>query len=142
MTRPRKPMVERTRRLSGRMLAFLLGAEGDTLRAFAAASKSGHAAKTLIKQGPLRITLVALTRETILPSHQVAGPVSIQTLRGSLEVAAGKKKVEVPEGGLLTLAPSVAHTAKALRDCTMLITVVMPNALPDLGGQPIGRAGR
>ena len=142
MAQLRKPMVERTRRLSGRMLAFLLGAEDDTLREFAKASKSGRAAKTLIKQGPLRITLIALTRGTVLPSHQVAGPVSIQTVRGSLEVAAGKRKVEVPEGSLLALAPSVAHTAKALRDCTMLITVVMPHALPDLGGQPISNAVR
>jgi quercetin dioxygenase-like cupin family protein len=124
------------------MLAFLLNAEDDTLREFAQSSKGGHAAKTLIKQGPLRITLVALKRGTVLPSHQVAGPVSIQTVRGSLEVVAGDKKVEVPQGGLLALAPSVAHTARALRDCAILITVVMPNALPELGGHPIGSAVR
>ncbi|HXH62843.1 MAG TPA: hypothetical protein VNG95_01600 [Gemmatimonadales bacterium] len=141
MAQLRKPMVERTRRLSGRMLAFLLGAEDDTLREFAKAAKSGHAAKTLIKQGPLRITLISLTRGSVLPSHQVAGPVSIQVLRGSLEIVAGKKKVEVAEGSLLALAPNLAHTAKALRDCTMLITVVMPNALPGLGGAPSDSAG-
>ena len=76
---------------------------------------------------------MALKRGTILPTHQVAGPISIQTVRGSLEVVAGEKKVEVPR---------VVHTAKALRDCMILITVVMPNALPDLGGQPIDSAVR
>ena len=80
MAQPRKPMVERTR----------------TLREFAESSKSGHAAKTLIKQGPLRITMIALKQGTVLPTHQVAGPVSIQTVRGSLEVVAGNTKVEVP----------------------------------------------
>lgn len=142
MAQLRKPMVERTRRLSGKMLAFLLGAEDDTLREFAKAAKSGHAAKTLLKQGPLRITLIALTQGSVLPSHQVAGPVSIQVLRGSLEIVVGKKKLAISEGGLLALAPNTAHTAKALRDCTMLITVVMPDALPDLGGQPSVRPVR
>ena len=122
----RKPMVQRTRRLAGRMLTFLLHAEDDTLREFAAAAKSGRAAKTLVKQGSQRITLVALSRGAALPPHQVAGAVSVQTIRGCLMVGTDRGEVEIPQGSLVAFGPGVAHTAKALGDCSILITVSMP----------------
>jgi hypothetical protein len=78
----KKSSVRRTRRLSGNVLTYMLGAEDDTLREFAEDSKTGRGGKTLVKEGPLGITLVALKKRTVLPSHQVAGPVSIQTIRG------------------------------------------------------------
>ena len=122
----RKSSVLRTRRLSAGMLTFILGAEDDTLREFAESSKIGRAGKTLVKQGPLRITLVALKKGTALPSHQVAGPVSIQTLRGCLRLTTDKGDVDIPAGGLVTLAAGIAHTAEAHDDCAILITVTMP----------------
>ncbi|MGH7653050.1 MAG: hypothetical protein ACREN6_00135 [Gemmatimonadaceae bacterium] len=126
MAEARRSMVKRTRRLSGTMLTFLLGAEDDTLREFAKSSESGRAAKTLVKDGPLRITLIALKSGASLPSHHVAGPVSVQTIRGSLKVFVGKETMEIPEGGLVSFGPGVAHTAKAVGDCAILITVAMP----------------
>jgi hypothetical protein len=59
--------------MSGEVLSFLLGAEDDTLREFAADSETRRLGKTLVKDGPLRITLVALKKGTVLSSHQVAG---------------------------------------------------------------------
>jgi quercetin dioxygenase-like cupin family protein len=122
----KKSSVLRTRRLSGKLLTFLLGAEDDTLRELAESSKTGRAAKTLIKQGPLRITLVAMRKGTALPSHQVAGPISIQTIRGCLRVATEKGNVDLPAGGLISLGSAVAHKTKAHDDCAILITFAMP----------------
>ena len=122
----RKPAVLRTRRLSGRALTFLLGAEDETLREFAAAASSGRAGKTLVKQGPLRITLVALTKGATLPAHQVAGPVSIQTIRGCLRLTTESGDLDIPAGGLIALGPGVPHTARAHDDCAILITFAMP----------------
>ena len=72
----KKSSALRTRRLSGKVLTFLLGAEDSSLREFADGSKTGRAGKTLVKEDSLRITFVALKKGTVLPSHQVAGPVS------------------------------------------------------------------
>lgn len=119
------PMVERTRRLSGRVLTFLLGAEDDTLREFASSSTSGRAAKTLVKEEGLRITLVALTDGTTLPAHRIAGPVSIQTLRGCLQITTEKTAVALTTGGLVALNVGVAYSARAVGDTAILLTIVM-----------------
>jgi quercetin dioxygenase-like cupin family protein len=126
MKEGRKSAVLRTRRLSGKALTFLLHAEDDTLREFAEFSRSGRASKTLVKQGPLRITLLALTKGTALKPHQVAGPISIQTIRGCLRLTTEEGDVDVPAGGLIALGPGVAHAARAHDDCAILITVAMP----------------
>lgn len=126
MAKGKKSAVLRVRRLSGKMLTFLIGAEDETLREFAATSKTGRAAETLVKQGSLRITLVALKKGTALPPHQVAGPVSIQTIRGCLRLTTDKGGVDVTAGTLIALGPRVAHTAKAHDDCSILLTFAMP----------------
>src|SRR6188472_2479060 len=65
--RERKSAVLRVRRLAGRRLTFMLAAEDDSLRQFAEESKTGRAGKTLVKEGPLRITLVALKKVLRFP---------------------------------------------------------------------------
>jgi quercetin dioxygenase-like cupin family protein len=121
----KKSAVLRTRRLAGRILRFLIGAEDETLREFADTSKSGRAAKTLVKQGPLRVTLVALKRGTALPPHHVDGPVSIQVLRGYLELTTDKGAIPLPSGILVTLEAGLTHAATAVEDSAILITFAM-----------------
>ena len=121
----KKSNVLRTRGLSGRILTFMLGAEDDTLREFAEDSKTGRDGKTLVKEGSLRITFVALKTGSALPSHQVAGPVSIQTIRGCLRLTTDTGDVDVSAGTLIALGPGVAHSAKAHGDCAILITFAM-----------------
>jgi quercetin dioxygenase-like cupin family protein len=125
-TGSRKSAVLRVRRLAGKRLTFMLGAEDDTLREFAEDSKAGRAGKTLVKEGPLRITLVALKKGTALPSHHVEGPISIQTIRGCLRLTTESGDIDVPAGGLIALGPGVVHTAMAHEDCAILVTFAMP----------------
>jgi quercetin dioxygenase-like cupin family protein len=124
--RGRKSAVRRVRRLAGKRLTFMLGAEDDTLREFAEDSKTGRAAKTLVKDGPLRITLVALKKGTVLPPHHVDGPISIQTIRGCLRLTTESGDMDVSEGNLIALGPGVVHAAKAHEDCAILLTFAVP----------------
>ena len=117
----------RTRRLSVKVLTFMLSAEDDTLREFAEGSTTGRAGKTLVKQGPLRVILVALKKGTALPSHQVSGPISIQAIRGCLRLTTDRGDLDVSAGTLIALGPGLAHTAKAHEDCAILITFAMPD---------------
>jgi quercetin dioxygenase-like cupin family protein len=125
MNNDKKSAVSKTRRLAGKTLSFLLGEEDRTLREFAAESKTGRAAKTLVKQGSLRITLVALKKGTALEPHQVTGPVSIQTIRGCLEIRTEEGTMAIPPDGLITLDAGVAHSVTAHEDSGILITLAM-----------------
>ena len=118
-----KRTYARSHRLSGTKLEFLLNAEDDALRERAATASSGRAAKTLAKEGRLRTTLVALRQGAAQKQHHVDGPVSIQCLRGNIAITAGDHTSELTSGGLMVLDAKVAHSAKALRDSSMLITM-------------------
>jgi quercetin dioxygenase-like cupin family protein len=91
----------------------------------AASSKQGRSAKTLVKQGQLRVTLLALQKGTELSAHQVEGDLSIQVLRGALEIRTSEDTIRVPKGGLAVLRAGVRHDACALRNTTALLTTSM-----------------
>jgi quercetin dioxygenase-like cupin family protein len=115
----------RTHALSGAALSFSLSAEDAALRERAMAAKSGRTAKTLIKEGRMRVTLIAMRRGAVLGAHQVGGVVSIHVLRGRARVSVAGTNTELPSGGLLVLQEEVTHTAEALADCALLVTVAM-----------------
>jgi len=115
----------RTHRLSGRALAFNLKAEEGSLLDKARTARSGRAAKTLVKEGPLRITIVALRKGAVIEDHQVEGPLSIQSLSGRLRITLSGDHIDLPARGLLTLEPGATHDAAALSDATFILTMAM-----------------
>jgi len=117
----------KTHTLSGAALSFSLSAEDAKLGERASTVRSGRVAKTLVKEGQLRVTLIVLRRGAALGAHQVDGVVSIQVLRGRARVSAEGRTVDLPRGALLVLDQEVTHTAEALADCALLVTVAMAN---------------
>lgn len=115
----------KSHRLSGKQLSFDLGAESAALLEKARAAKSGRAAKTLVKEGPFRVTAVALRRGTALDEHQVDGAVSIQALSGRARLEVGDEAMVVPSKSLVTLQPGVPHVTSAMTDCALLITMTV-----------------
>lgn len=124
---PKESIYARTHKLSGKRLQFLLKAEDDALRERAASASSGRAAKTLVKEGRLRITLVALAKGTQIKEHQTEGPVSIQCLRGNVAIVTGEEETELTSGGLLVLDRKVPHAVRAIRESAILITMSHPS---------------
>ena len=118
-----KTTYARSHRLSGTRLEFLLNSEDDALRERASTASSKRAAKTLVKEGRLRATLVALKRGAVQRQHHVDGPVSIQCLRGNVAITVGDQTSELTSGGLRVLDAKVTHGGKALRDSSILITM-------------------
>jgi quercetin dioxygenase-like cupin family protein len=115
----------RTHTISGKALAFDVKAiEGDLLQQ-ARTGKAGRAAKTLVKEGPLRITLVALREGVSLKKHQVSGAVSIQAVRGRIALNAAGSQLNLRPGQLAALDANVRHGATAGTDCSILITVAI-----------------
>jgi len=115
----------RTHTLAAPVLQVALSTEDAALRERAAAAASGRAAKTLVKEGPLRVTLVALRRGTALSEHAVAGAFSAQVLRGRARLSAAGETLSLQRGALATFDAGVPHTVEAISDCALLITFAM-----------------
>jgi len=119
----------KTRRISGDVLRFQLAFEEARLHEAAAASSAHRAGKTLVKEGSLRITQLALQKGMRLPWHEVGGALSIQILRGRLQMTTSDGKMDLAPGALVVLNGRVQHTAVAMSDCVMLITIALQEAV-------------
>jgi len=119
------PDYLRTHRLQDALLKFGVAFEAEQLRAQAVSSGTGRVAKTLVKEGPIRVTLVALRRGVVLEEHHVAGPVTIHVLHGAFRLSTAQGDTDVCAGELVALDAGIPHTAHALEDCALLLTVAM-----------------
>ncbi|MEO7363245.1 MAG: cupin domain-containing protein [Gemmatimonadaceae bacterium] len=87
-------------------------------------ARSGRTARTLVKEGPLRLTMMALAPGGELPEHSTDDPVSIHVLHGTAIFRALGNEYAMSAGDILTLAPGVRHAASSARGCSFLLTVV------------------
>lgn len=126
-----KHTYKQTHQLSGAALSFSLAGEEAALREKAAAAKAGRAAKTLVKEGAIRVTVVALNKGVTLQAHQIEGTVSVHVLRGRARIAAAGGPIDLAAGGLAVIQQEVTHAVIATTDCALLITVAMPGARPN-----------
>jgi quercetin dioxygenase-like cupin family protein len=89
-------------------------------------AKHGRSARTLSKEGPLRLTLIALAAGGVLPSHSTDGPVTIHVLEGSVTFTALEQEYPLAAGDVLILAAGVQHAARSSDGVRFLLTVVQP----------------
>lgn len=85
--------------------------------------RDGRSARTLLKDGALRVTLIVLAPGGGIPEHIAQGPVTVQPLRGQVEVEVGEESYTVAPPGLLTFGPGVAHTVHSRDGAAILLTV-------------------
>ena len=84
----------------------------------------GRTARTLVKEGPLRLTLMALAAYGTLPEHRTDGPVTIHVLNGDVSFTALGTVYELGAGEVLLLGAGVPHSAQSRGGCVFLLTVV------------------
>lgn len=114
----------KTHQISGTGMITNLVEESIDLVEKAAASSSGRAAKTLVKNGPLRVTLVATRKGTMTRRHHVAGPVTVQILRGRVRITTPRGREDLRVGSIMTMSAGVQHSHTALSDSVLLLTLV------------------
>jgi len=91
-------------------------------------AKHGRSARTLSKEGPLRLTLIALAANGFLPAHSTDGPVTIHVLDGSVTLDVLEQEYQLASGDVLILAAGVPHSAKSAEGVRFLLTVVQPTS--------------
>lgn len=84
----------------------------------------GRSARTLVKEGLLRLTIIALSAGGDMPMHSTSGPVSVHMLQGDGVFSADGQDYPLGVGDVLVFAAGVAHAARSDQGCTFLLTVV------------------
>jgi quercetin dioxygenase-like cupin family protein len=93
-------------------------------------AKHGRTARTLVKEGPLRLTLIAIAPGGDLPEHDADGPISVQVIDGRIDFAAAGHRHALGAGDVLVIGAGVRHAARSDEGGTFLLTVVH---LPSVG---------
>ena len=89
---------------------------------------SGIHSKTLFKKHDLRIVLVSMQNAAHMKEHHADGTLSIQVLKGRLNVSINGKPHDLSTGTLFTLGHSIRHDVEAKSDAAFLLTISWPSA--------------
>ncbi len=87
-------------------------------------AERGRTARTLVREGPLRLTLMALAAGGDFPAHSTDGPVAIHVVDGEVVFHALGSDYPLAPGDVLVFAANVEHSARSEKGCVMLLTVV------------------
>ena len=117
------PSIQRP--LSGDVMLFRLDDERERTADPATVRKHGRAARTLLKEGPLRVTLVVLAPGGELAEHSAEGPITLQPLAGSIRFTAAGAAHDVRAGDMLSAGAGVRHAVSSEDGATFLLTVAI-----------------
>jgi quercetin dioxygenase-like cupin family protein len=111
------------RQLSGEILVFEIDEERERASDPDVLLRSGRNARTLLKMGSLRVTLVVLEAGGELAEHEAAGPITVQVVRGRIQFTAQEERHDIGPGQLLAAVPGVRHSVASAEGAAFLLTV-------------------
>lgn len=114
--------------ISGEVLQLNFDDESKAVLEAAGEAGVGHAAKTLVKEGPLRVVLLGLKPGSTLEEHEAGGPVSLHALSGHVDVMSGDRRDPLRAGNALVFGSSVPHSLEAREDSVVLVTIAWPSS--------------
>ena len=112
--------------VSGNVLSFALDEEIRRVRRELGPEES-RIGRTLVKEGPMRVTLVTVDAGSVLREHAADGPITIQVLEGAIEIDATGRTWPAPAGTLLALDAGVPHAVRSRDGGLFLLTLVHPD---------------
>jgi quercetin dioxygenase-like cupin family protein len=116
------------RPLSGDVLCFHLADEREIVRDSPLLEHNGRNARTLLKEGPLRVTLMMLAPGGQIPTHHAAGAITLQVLDGDIQFRALGKDHRLVSGDIVVADAEVEHEVASENGGTFLLTLVHPPA--------------
>jgi quercetin dioxygenase-like cupin family protein len=114
------------RPVSGPALAFTLADEIRVVHEQLATTS--RTARTLVKNGTLRATLMGLAPGAEVASHSADGPITLHVLEGTIEFAAGERTYPLAAGSLFALDAGIVHAVRSNEGGVFLLTVSAPSA--------------
>jgi quercetin dioxygenase-like cupin family protein len=120
------PISSIDRPLSGTALRFSLAEERARVNDAELLQRHGRNARTLLKEGPLRVTLVMVKAGGGIAPHHADGPITVQVLDGGIRFRAAGREYGLVAGDLLVVDAGVEHSVESEQGGTFLLTVVQP----------------
>jgi quercetin dioxygenase-like cupin family protein len=114
------------RDLSGDALLLHLNGEEQTTQDAALLERNGRNARTIVKNGGLRVTMIVLAPGGAIPEHHAEGPITVQPLSGRLQFTVGEQAYSLEVGDLLSVGPGVRHAVSSDEGATFLLTIAQP----------------
>jgi len=112
--------------VSGPELSFALSEEMALLRTELRTAPA-RSARTLIKEGPVTVTLIGVNPGGSLHPHKADGPITVQVLEGEVEFTVGETTHALSAGTLLALDGGITHAVHSAHGGIFLLTVVRGN---------------
>ncbi len=116
--------------LGGSVLTFDLDEEIAQLHREESWRRDDQNAKTLVKDGDVRIMLIALKAGARLPEHHLPARIAIQTLAGQLHVVMSDQTTTLKAGSLVTLEGGLVHAVEAIEESAFLLTIAWRGVEP------------
>ncbi|MFI5232940.1 MAG: cupin domain-containing protein [Gemmatimonadales bacterium] len=91
-------------------------------------ARHGRTARTLVKEGPLRLTIIGIAAGGVLPVHSTDAHVTVHLLEGEVMFAALGRDYPLHVGDVLVFAPGVEHEARSATGGVFLLTVLYPGS--------------
>jgi quercetin dioxygenase-like cupin family protein len=93
-------------------------------------ARHGRTARTIVKEGPLRLTLMGLAAGGVVPPHSTDAHVTIHLLEGIVTFIAQGNEYSLNTGDVLVIGPGVEHEARSATGGLFLLTVVYLGSTP------------
>ena len=117
------------RTLSSPVLTIELAGEMQIVRSELTAGRA-RIARTLVKEGALRLTLIGVNAGGMLHEHEAEGPITIHVLEGAIVVRADGTARTLAAGGLMAIDGGVRHEVSSPSGGLFLLTLISRDAAP------------
>jgi quercetin dioxygenase-like cupin family protein len=84
---------------------------------------TARTARTLVKNGSLRETLIGIAPGGGLAPHSADGPITVLVLEGALDFDVAGKAWSLRKGSLFALDAGIEHSARSAEGAVILLTV-------------------
>jgi quercetin dioxygenase-like cupin family protein len=87
-------------------------------------ARHGRTARTLVKEGPLRLTIMGIAAGGVLPMHSADAHVTVHLLEGEVMFTARGREYALHTGDVLVFLPGVQHEARSVTGGVFLLTLL------------------
>jgi quercetin dioxygenase-like cupin family protein len=100
-----------------------LAAIATEIRSESAYQRGGHGARTILREGDLRVVVLAMKAGAVVPEHQAQATASLHVISGRIRLTFAERSVELSPGQLVAIERAARHAVEALEESSFVLTL-------------------